>query len=91
MKGAVLEDNLALADDHQRGATALHAFEDVVLERLEERVGEFRAHTPPSSETPSAWQRPPPNTTRTKERPRDRVPVLTGNQKPLHVCLNSSV
>lgn len=46
MKGAILEDNLALADDHQRGATALHAFEDVVLERLEERAGEFRAHIP---------------------------------------------
>ena len=37
MKGAILQDNLPLADDHQRGATALHAFEDVVLKRLKGR------------------------------------------------------
>ena len=31
---AILEDDLSLADDHQRGAAALHAFEDVVLHGL---------------------------------------------------------
>lgn len=31
---AVLEDDLALADDHQRGAVALHALEDVVFHSL---------------------------------------------------------
>ena len=31
---AILEDDLALADDHQRGAVALHAFEDVVVHGL---------------------------------------------------------
>lgn len=35
---AVLEDNLALADDHQRGAVALHALEDVVLHGLQART-----------------------------------------------------
>jgi len=34
MKGAILQDNLPLADDHQWRATALHALKDVVLERL---------------------------------------------------------
>lgn len=28
---SILKDNLALADDHQGGAMALHALEDVVL------------------------------------------------------------
>ena len=32
---AILEDDLALADDHQRGAVALHAFKDVVLHGLQ--------------------------------------------------------
>lgn len=36
--GAVLEDNLALADDHQRGAVALCALEDVVLRSLPART-----------------------------------------------------
>lgn len=36
MKGAVFQDNLPLADDHQWRAAALHAFKDVVLERLVE-------------------------------------------------------
>lgn len=36
--GAVLEDDLALADDHQRGAVALHALEDVVLHGLPART-----------------------------------------------------
>lgn len=31
---AILEDDLALADDHQRGAVTLHAFEDVVFHGL---------------------------------------------------------
>ena len=35
---AILEDDLSLADDHQRGAAALHAFEDVVLCSLETGV-----------------------------------------------------
>lgn len=36
MEGAVFQDDLPLADDHQRRATALHAFKDVVLESLQE-------------------------------------------------------
>lgn len=31
---AILQDDLALADDYQWGATALHAFKDVVLKSL---------------------------------------------------------
>lgn len=31
---SILKDNLALADDHQGGAVALHALEDVVLHSL---------------------------------------------------------
>lgn len=36
--GAVLEDDLTLADDHQRRAVALHALEDVVLHGLRATV-----------------------------------------------------
>lgn len=36
--GAVLKDDLALADDHQRGAVAFHALKDVVLHGLPART-----------------------------------------------------
>lgn len=38
---AVLKDDLALADDRQRGAVALHAFEDVVLHGLRGKTTDF--------------------------------------------------
>lgn len=53
MKGAILQHDLPLADDHQRRSTALHAFEDVVLERLwEENMGH-----PGLGPVPEQWSR----------------------------------
>lgn len=75
MKGAVFQDNLPLADDHQRRATALHAFKDVVLESLqEEGTGHLDTPCHPGQISPGG-QHPLPNITWTKERPRAGVPV----------------
>ena len=82
MKGAILQDNLPLADDHQRGATALHAFEDVVLKRLKGREHSklqnlpsvlAKSHQSGSTHCPAITQK--------KEKPRGGVPLqLTTHQ-----------
>lgn len=47
MQSAILQDDLPLADDHQWRATALHALEDVVLERLGRESMKTLAYTLP--------------------------------------------
>lgn len=42
MKVSVFQDNLTLADHHQRGATQLHALKDVVLGGLKHTCGVIR-------------------------------------------------
>jgi hypothetical protein len=63
MQGAILQDDLALADDHQRGTTAFHAFEDVVLQSLEGRDTVTSMGRPrPLRRTESVWHRLLPDT-----------------------------
>lgn len=57
--GAVLEDDLALADDHQRGPVALGALEDVVLRSLPAGTTAVPSRLPARPRAPHSASTPP--------------------------------
>lgn len=52
---SIFKDNLTLADDHQGGAVALHALEDVILHSLQEQKAQSYFWTTPRVYPASAW------------------------------------